>query len=585
MKRAFLLLPLLSLLLMPPTAPPVFANQVQPRPRLYVPPLLGYRSEAEPLGGFTCPSIPGTNSSDCSRNWSGYVVAAANGSVSAVGGSWIVPAVSCSGTSSTFASFWVGIDGYDSLTVEQVGTDSDCLAGVPFYYAWYEFYPNASVPIDSVNVTPGDLITASVAYGADGRFTTSVSSSEGGSNSTSQAVPGAQRNSAEWIAERPQECFGRGCSPSALSPFGTVDFGSYFTGLTGGSDNATIGHLTGPISKFPRVAVTMISDVSGPVLAEPTPLLNDSGSFQVNSRGTLVTLSCAPTGIAAGSPASCDAQVAGVSPTGKLASPIPTGKVTWATNSSGRFSALSCRLSKGTCRVRYTPTSAGLAVISASYGGDSNYRPSFTTFSILASPGTSKVAVSCTLTSVRAGSSKQVRCTAVVTGLSPSGTVSWSQSGGGSVAFVAVTCTLVNNRCSVLLNGTTSGGVTIVASYGGDTSNSQSSNTVKLVVGVARPSLSVLCTTTTLWQVGSTTECTATLAGFAGSVEGENVTWSRTTSAGNVVLSSPSCPLSSAGICSISVTGVSSPGAKVKVAYPGDSNNAGSFKTVPFVVV
>ena len=56
-------------------------------------------------------------------------------------GSWIVPPVTCPSTPSQYSSFWVGIDGDNSNTVEQTGTDSDCSTGTPNYYAWFEFYP------------------------------------------------------------------------------------------------------------------------------------------------------------------------------------------------------------------------------------------------------------------------------------------------------------------------------------------------------------------------------------------------------------------------------------------------------------
>ena len=79
-----------------------------------------------------------------STNWSGYAVTGPDGSVTDVKGSWKVPDVVCSspGTPNSYASFWVGIDGYGSNTVEQIGTDSDCSGGNAVYYAWYEFYPH-----------------------------------------------------------------------------------------------------------------------------------------------------------------------------------------------------------------------------------------------------------------------------------------------------------------------------------------------------------------------------------------------------------------------------------------------------------
>jgi Peptidase A4 family len=85
---------------------------------------------------------------------SGYAVTGAAGSVTDVKGSWVVPAVQGSRPSTNqYASFWVGIDGFSSNTVEQIGTDSDCQNGAPTNYAWFEFYPH---PFTSAEMTlPG----------------------------------------------------------------------------------------------------------------------------------------------------------------------------------------------------------------------------------------------------------------------------------------------------------------------------------------------------------------------------------------------------------------------------------------------
>src|SRR5262249_45222375 len=58
-----------------------------------------------------------------SRTWGGYAVTGATGSATDFQGSWIVPAVTCSGGPNQYASMWVGIDGFNSNTVEQTGTD------------------------------------------------------------------------------------------------------------------------------------------------------------------------------------------------------------------------------------------------------------------------------------------------------------------------------------------------------------------------------------------------------------------------------------------------------------------------------
>src|SRR5690349_12425752 len=66
-----------------------------------------------------------------SSNWAGYVVensSSQKGAVSDVKGTWTVPTLSCSSTNS-YSAAWVGIDGFTDRTVEQIGTEQDCLNG------------------------------------------------------------------------------------------------------------------------------------------------------------------------------------------------------------------------------------------------------------------------------------------------------------------------------------------------------------------------------------------------------------------------------------------------------------------------
>src|SRR5437016_8285643 len=104
----------------------------------------------------------------CSTNWSGFAVTGSG--VTDAKGSWIVPSVTCS-SSTTYSSYWVGIDGYSSNTVEQTGTDSDCSSGHGVYYAWYEFYHNPSITIGGFTVLPGDKVSAEVTYSGGVRNT------------------------------------------------------------------------------------------------------------------------------------------------------------------------------------------------------------------------------------------------------------------------------------------------------------------------------------------------------------------------------------------------------------------------------
>ena len=57
---------------------------------------------------------------------------------------------------------WVGLDGYTTKTVEQIGTYAQCSGGTASYYAFYEMYPAKSVSF--TGVSPGDSITLSVGY-------------------------------------------------------------------------------------------------------------------------------------------------------------------------------------------------------------------------------------------------------------------------------------------------------------------------------------------------------------------------------------------------------------------------------------
>src|SRR5262245_8598492 len=182
-----------------------------------------------------------------SYNWSGYAVTAAKGSVRDVSGSWIVPSVKCaSGTE--YSSFWVGIDGFNSNTVEQIGTDSDCHSGSPAYYAWFEFYPHPMLTINTVPVSPGDVICADVQYAWRQLPATITNVTTGQSFSTSTRVNSAQRSSAEWVAEAPSSA--GGILP--LADFGTVSYSD---------DKATVSGTTGAIGTFPGPNVYQITMV------------------------------------------------------------------------------------------------------------------------------------------------------------------------------------------------------------------------------------------------------------------------------------------------------------------------------------
>ena len=287
-------------------------------------------------------------------------------------------------------------------------------------------------------------------------------------------------------------------------------------------------------------------------------------------------LSCSPSPVAVGSPVKCTATVTGSS---------PTGKITWSSSGSGRFSAQTCKLYKGACSVKYTPTSASSPVgITAIYAGDKRNPPSGRTVSLTVALKTSKTAVSCKPASAVAGTAV-VTCTAKVIGYSPTNNVSWSSTGTGAVSLpTGTTCTLTKGSCSVTFTGVSSGTVTIRATYGGDSNNTVSFGAVKLTIRPAKTKLSVSCAQSSV-SVGFNTTCTATVVGNAGSVAGETVVWSQSKGPGVVSFSSSAtCTLSAEGTCSITLTAAGEGSATIRAAYGGDHNNLRSSKTYELTI-
>jgi hypothetical protein len=210
-------------------------------------------------------AAPGNSSA---YNWAGYAESSGTGTVTKVTGAWTEPSVSCS-TGTTYAAFWIGIDGYSSNTVEQDGTLAQCYHGVASYDAWWETYPANAVQTFAT-VHAGDKFTAKVTYNsATGKFTMSITDQTSGTTWTKVSKnSGASENSAECIAERPA-----GASNSsglyALAKFGTVSFTSC---------KATVSGSTGGIGTFSTVyEITMVSYPSGTrTLASPSALTGNS---------------------------------------------------------------------------------------------------------------------------------------------------------------------------------------------------------------------------------------------------------------------------------------------------------------------
>ena len=251
----------------------------------------GVLGQCNHASATTVPAIAaGTYYLTHSTNWGGYADVVSSGSsdtFTAVSGQWTVPTVQePPGTSSgAYSAFWVGLDGFNSNTVEQTGVEAQISGGTATYYAWYEMYPASEVEV--FTVSPGDTISASVTYdgtrasrrGTLSAFTLAITDmTSGQSSSITQSLLGTYaRTSAEWIAEAPTIQYYNGTqSLSTLADFGSVTF-----------TNAS-ATLAGSISGLPSTAsvnsIEMVKQNSAPnyiPLAIPSALSNSGSTFTV----------------------------------------------------------------------------------------------------------------------------------------------------------------------------------------------------------------------------------------------------------------------------------------------------------------
>lgn len=212
-----------------------------------------------------------------SSNWAGYDVTGAG--VSNVTASWVEPTVPVNATT-TYASFWVGLDGDGSSTLEQVGTTACCQNGCVHYYAWHQMYPAVEAPIQCLSINPGDSMTGAVSSNDAGMFTiTLVDHSSHNAFTSTQWGPVGLPSSAEIVAEAPTDASLDTIMP--LANFGTVAFGNCaFNGR--------------PLSDCNLRQIAMVAN-DGSLLAAASALDGNGTDFTVTSYPALSsppTLTC-----------------------------------------------------------------------------------------------------------------------------------------------------------------------------------------------------------------------------------------------------------------------------------------------------
>ena len=224
-----------------------------------------------------------------SSNWAGYAVTgrgATAGRFTSVSGSWVQPAATCTTSSRTYASFWVGLGGFTrtSKALEQVGTEADCdSANRPSYAAWYELVPAGPVDVN-LTIRPGETISATVTVIGKSVTVTIRNLTRGKYFSKKLRMATPDLSSAEWIAEAPSSCSAGDCRVLHLANFGTVTF-------SGASAKAArhVGTISDPVWTATPIELhseqmppsSRFTPAAPPIQAIPAALSSDGSSFSV----------------------------------------------------------------------------------------------------------------------------------------------------------------------------------------------------------------------------------------------------------------------------------------------------------------
>jgi hypothetical protein len=188
-----------------------------------------------------------------SSNWAGYYTMSnlqnPQATVKGVNGSWVVPTITNS-SGDTFSAAWIGVGGISDHSLIQCGTKHNTIDGFAYYAAWYEMLPDYAVTIYSMNIYPGDHITASITLvdPASNQWSVYMRDSDTGQVFEQNFTYASSRKSAEWIMEKPDVKD----TTSKLAMFNSVTFTRCQVTYDGGS---------GVINTFPSKKIVFKEDV------------------------------------------------------------------------------------------------------------------------------------------------------------------------------------------------------------------------------------------------------------------------------------------------------------------------------------
>jgi hypothetical protein len=191
----------------------------------------------------------------------------------------------------------------------------------------------------------------------------------------------------------------------------------------------------------------------------------------------------------------------------------PTGTVSFVAAGKSLGTA---PLTNGTATLAVSFPAAGSFAVIANYPGDSNNTPSSSNLLSLAiAPVASKTTLS--ISSASAGTNQQLTFTASVSGLNPTGTVTFA-----TASSTLGTASITNGVATLPFTFTTAGSYAVTASYAGDVDNSSSTSTA-VTVAIATPDYTITASPTSATispgQSATTTLTVTPVGGYGGTVK------------------------------------------------------------------
>ena len=200
--------------------------------------------------------------------WAGYT-ASSSSVIPQVGADWTVPTLTCAPGENSVSAAWIG-NSWPNLSTDQlvqIGTADDCADGVPYYRAFWEFYPVGNAQFFSMSVSAGDQITASISD-SGGTWTAVVTD-------VTTGMTGVSVIGGNWGVEA--------TGSSTLQIEGSTAGESY----AGGKDVVWTAEMPSyggqPLADYGTVTFTHVEAANGVTLAGATPMIMVSGGTTLST--------------------------------------------------------------------------------------------------------------------------------------------------------------------------------------------------------------------------------------------------------------------------------------------------------------